>query len=251
MNHAENWLSGRLKNDLNSGLPKYLQLRKAISDAIADDSLAESARLPAEEILVKMSGFSLGTVQRALSALVDDGLLTRRQGSGTFVAGREAPMKAPFYHCKFIDEQTGDILPIYSHILGRKRVSSEGAWGAHLSGDEHVCIERIFAINNEFDVYTLAYIEVGMFPLLEEVPLDQLNGVNLKEILEREYRRPATRFTEKLAVSTFSPAICKAMKIPKGSSGAVLEISAFDRRGEAVYFQSLFIPPSDRKLVLG
>jgi len=250
MTSAPNWLAGRLKTDAGSGLPKYLQLRKAISDAIADTTLTEAEKLPAEEVLVKMSGFSLGTVQRALSVLVDDGLLTRKQGSGTFVADKEAPMRAPFYYCKFLNEESGEILPIYSRILGRTVVTDSGAWSDHLRGDEHVCIERIFSINNEFDVYTRAYIVRGVFPLLDDSPLDALSGINIKELLEREYRRPATRFSEKLSVSVFPPAVCKLLKLPKGSAGATLDISAFDRRGEAVYFQSLSIPPNPRKLVV-
>jgi hypothetical protein len=48
----------------------------------------------------------------------------------------------------------------------------------------------------------------------------------------------------------FPPAVCKLLKLPKGSAGATLDISAFDRRGEAVYFQSLSIPPNPRKLVV-
>ena len=81
MTSAPNWLAGRLKNDAGSGLPKYLQLRKAISDAIADTTLTEAEKLPAEEVLVKMSGFSLGTRQRTRAAAGQGGRRrTGRQG---------------------------------------------------------------------------------------------------------------------------------------------------------------------------
>lgn len=246
----DNWLAPLLKR-AEQGLPKYLQLRESIACAIRDGAPAEGDRLPPEEALVQMSGFSLGTVQKALNLLVADGMLVRRQGAGTFVGGKESPMKAPFQHCRFIDEATGETLPIYSHALGRTLVSGPGPWRDHLSGDNHLCIERIFSIGNEFDVYTLAWLPAGAFPQLHDMPLKQLSGVNLKDLLAREYNRPATRFAEKLAITDLPPAACKALKLPRKSTGAVLEIAASDRRGDPVYFQALYIPPNPRKLVLG
>ena len=252
MNKPEpSWLTARLGQGGHAGLPKYLQLRDAVAGAVADAALERGARLPPEESLVRLSGFSLGTVQRALGVLVEDGLLVRKHGAGTFVAGREAPMRAPFYHCRFLDEPSGAILPIYSTVLGRDFVATPGPWRDCLRGAEHLRIERLFSINGEFAVYTLTYFERGLFPALEKVPLKKLNGANLKELLARDYHRPVTRFTETLSVAVIAPAMCKALKVARNSAGAVLEIIAHDRRGDAVYFQSLHIPPNPRRLVLG
>ncbi|QHJ01062.1 UTRA domain-containing protein [Xylophilus rhododendri] len=124
-------------------------------------------------------------------------------------------------------------------------------WSAHLGEGEQLCIERIFSIGNEFDVYTLAWLPAGAFPRLEAMSLKDLSGVNLKDLLAREYHRPATRFAEKLGIGALPPAACKALKLTAKTGGATLEIAASDRRGEAVYFQALYIPPNQRKLLLG
>ena len=36
----------------------------------------------------------------------------------------------------------------------------------------------------------------------------------------------------------------------RSTAGAVLEIAAYDRAGEAVYLQDLFVPPSPRRLFI-
>ena len=42
--------------------------------------------------------------------------------------------------------------------------------------------------------------------------------------------------------------VCKAIKVKPATSGGVMEIFAYDRKGEGVYFQDLFIPPNGRRL---
>jgi GntR family transcriptional regulator len=51
-------------------------------------SLSEGAPLPSESVLMRRYGVSRSTVRKALKTLVAEGLLTSRQGVGTFVARR-------------------------------------------------------------------------------------------------------------------------------------------------------------------
>lgn len=53
-------------------------------------SLPVGARLPAERVLAAQYGCNFLTVRRALKELVDDGIVVRRIGSGTFVARQVA-----------------------------------------------------------------------------------------------------------------------------------------------------------------
>lgn len=231
-----------------SGVPKYLQLRNALAAEIADGRWNAGTQIPTEDQLTEVTGFSLGTVQRAVRALVDDGLVVRRQGAGTFVAGGERPMNAPFYHCRFLDDDGRGLLPIFSKVLRRRRATGEGAWSQYLPRPNVVCIERVFSINREFDVYTHLYLDAGRFPALAEIPLAELHGVNFKDLLARDYHLSLKHFSETMRVAAFAPYVCKAIGVRRGTSGAVLEIVARDRRGEPVYFQDLHIPPAPRRL---
>lgn len=232
----------------HDGVPKYLLLRNSLVEAIANGRWKEGDRLPSEDALVQLTGLSLGTVQRSLRMLVEENRLVRRHGTGTFVAASEAPMKAPFQHCRFIDDESGEVLPIFSHVLRRRPMTQTGPWNEVLAAEPLLSIERVFSINKEFGIYTHLVFSANRFPRLTEVPEDSLENINFKDLLAREFHHPLARFTEKLSVRVFPAYVCKALKIKAGTSGGVMEIVAYDRQGEAVYFQDLYIPPNERRL---
>jgi DNA-binding GntR family transcriptional regulator len=233
----------------HTGVPKYLQLRNSLAAAISDGRWKAGERFPTEDRLTEATGMSLGTVQKALKSLVDEGLVVRRQGNGTFVAKGESPMNAPFYHCRFLDDD-GALLPIYSKFVRRHAVAGKGEWSKHIDGRQVTCIERIFSINNEFSIYTNLYFDALRLPMLAKAPAAKLNGANLKSLITSEAHLPLARFSENLAVTVFPPRVCEAIGVKPKTSGAVLEIVASDRQGAPVYFQELFVPPTERRLFI-
>lgn len=233
------------------GIAKYLQVRDALARAIAAGRWKAGERLPTEEELVKATGVSLGTVQRAMRMLVDDRLVVRRQGAGTFVAAAGTPMNAPLLHCRFLDETTGETLPIFSRVLKRRPVRTRGRWSAYFERNSVICIERLFSINNEFSVYTHLYFERDRFPALAStISTDALTGVNVKDLISRDFNLALRRFSEMLSVRIFPEYVCRAVHVPAATSGAVLDVIAYDQRGDPVYLQDFFIPPNDRRLVV-
>jgi len=77
---------GRL--DETSSLPLYQQLQRAIRQAIETRVLGPDDALPPERDLATEFSVSRITVRKAIDQLVTEGLLVRRQGSGTFVCAR-------------------------------------------------------------------------------------------------------------------------------------------------------------------
>jgi GntR family transcriptional regulator len=80
--------------------------------------------------------------------------------------------------------------------------------------------------------------------------MKQLNGMNFKELLTCELGNPLSRFSESPSVRSFPDYVRKAIKVRAKTSGAVLQIVAYDQRGDAIYFQDLFIPPNGSRLVV-
>ena len=68
--------------------PRYARLAAALLEAIDQRTLRQGARVPAERTLAAVTGVSRGTVVACFDHLVAAGVIVRRQGSGSHVAGR-------------------------------------------------------------------------------------------------------------------------------------------------------------------
>jgi len=74
--------------DESSAQPLYQQLQRALRGAIENGIIGPDDALPPERDLAEMLKVSRITVRKAIDELVEDGLLIRKQGSGTFVSNR-------------------------------------------------------------------------------------------------------------------------------------------------------------------
>ena len=73
--------------DKSSGQPAYQQLADLLRAQIADETWPPGRKIPSEPILARQAGVSVMTVRQAVGQLVEEGLLAREQGRGTFVRG--------------------------------------------------------------------------------------------------------------------------------------------------------------------
>ena len=74
------------------GTPLYLQLARSLREHINSGAIDPGSAVPSERELSEMAGLSRVTVRKGIAQLIEEGVLVRKQGSGTFVAKRiEAP----------------------------------------------------------------------------------------------------------------------------------------------------------------
>jgi len=67
------------------GIPLYVKIRESLREKISTGELERGEKLPSEDELAALYGVSRMTVRQGTSELIDDGLLYRRHGVGTFV----------------------------------------------------------------------------------------------------------------------------------------------------------------------
>lgn len=80
-------LEGHLKPlDPTLDIPLRVQTERQMRDLIARDEWRSAERIPPERTLVQMLGISRSTLRQAVDALIHEGLLERRHGSGTYVS---------------------------------------------------------------------------------------------------------------------------------------------------------------------
>lgn len=71
-----------------SSTPLYIQIAKSIRSHINEGRIEKGEAIPSERALCEITGASRVTVRKAVDQLIDEGLLRRKQGSGTFVSER-------------------------------------------------------------------------------------------------------------------------------------------------------------------
>ncbi|MXP26586.1 UTRA domain-containing protein [Altererythrobacter indicus] len=72
----------------DEGTPLYLQLAHSLREHIKSGALHPGSALPSERDLSELAGMSRVTVRKGIKQLIEEGVLIRKQGSGTFVARR-------------------------------------------------------------------------------------------------------------------------------------------------------------------
>lgn len=93
---------------------KYVSLADSMRQSILAGSWPMGSKLPTEKELITTTGLSLTTVRRAFQELVDEGLVDRRRGAGTFVSPwRSRPQQQ---RCS-IGILTPEIQSYYNHVI--------------------------------------------------------------------------------------------------------------------------------------
>lgn len=78
----------------NSAIPLYRQVADNLLSRIQAGEWQENDKLPSEFMLIQEFNVSRITIRAALSELVDNGVLIRSHGRGTFVAPRKEKLRA-------------------------------------------------------------------------------------------------------------------------------------------------------------
>lgn len=120
---------------------KHKQVEAEVRQLVT--ALPVGARLPAERSLAASYGCNFLTVRRALKQLVDDGILVRRIGSGTFVlrhesqqaAVRTASRRVGMLVCQGGNAYAYRVLQAIAHAGLEQKVELRSSWVADFSDD--------------------------------------------------------------------------------------------------------------------
>jgi len=88
-------LASDISVDKNNAVPVYYQIMKQMQDAIARGDLPIGEMIPSEREFCKVLDISRNTIRQAVNILINDGLLYKKKGIGTFVAQQKNKMSQP------------------------------------------------------------------------------------------------------------------------------------------------------------
>lgn len=234
-----------------STAPKHARLREAIIDAVEAGELPVGTKLAGERELSEALGLSLGTTQKALGRLMDEGFLIRRQGHGTYVGSLRKPI-AGSWHFRFVPPGGGPQMPVFATILERSLVREEGPWSAALGPDPkgYVRVSRSLEIGDKFKCASQMYLPASRFARLLRMAQKRLADTNLKTILADEFAAPTLHSEGLATMVSFDAETAAIMGVPAHSFGLEVHIVCRSFGREPISFQRMSVPPTAYALKL-
>jgi GntR family transcriptional regulator len=215
-------------------LPLYQQLQRRLREAIENRILGPDDALPPERDLAEELAVSRITVRKAIDGLVEEGLLVRRQGSGTFVSNRV--------------EKNFSKLTSFSEDMRARGRKPRSVWLNRAPGT--VTPEESLPLRSSpgTPVYRFNRIRYA-----DEVPmaleyatvlascLPSIDAVeaSLYEALERTGNRPV-RALQRLRAVLFTAEQAKLLKAQANDAGLLVERLGFLKDGRAVEFSQSY-----------
>lgn len=213
--------------------PLYLQLHRRIADAMARGVLLPGASLPAERDIAAMTGLSRVTVRKAIEALVAQGALVQRRGSGTFVAPRVERL-----------EQALSLLTSFTEDMARRGKSVESVWISRQvqpptpeevmalglgAGDRVARLERVRRSDGVPLAIERASLSTQVLPDPEQV------GPSLYAWLETRGLRPI-RAVQRISAANLGPRDAELLGVSPGAAGLRIERIGYLANGRVVEF---------------
>jgi GntR family transcriptional regulator len=232
-----------------AGLSKHIRLRQSIIGAIDDGELEYQAKLPPEKVLGDLLGISLGTTQKALNTLAGEGYLLREQGNGTFVGRSRRPLQG-LWHFRFTDPKTKLHMPVTARLTHRELVG-DGSWTDVLGHDVegYVRIDRVINVGSRFNCLSQLYLPASTCAPVLDFPVERLENVNLKVILESEFGLPTVESSGGVRAVQLEPAQIKKMGVKVVPAwGLAVKVVAKTKGNRAISVQLVTIPSTDYDL---
>lgn len=171
--------------DKNSDRPLYRQLAGLLVAQIQSGAFSAGSRLPSERELSEQFNVSRITARQAITTLLDDGLIFREQGRGTFVA--EPRMR----HLQGLTSFTEDMLARgfqpKSQVLVHELLEGDEELQRHLRlqpGDRILHLVRLRLANDRPIAIQASHISIRLCPGLED---EDFTNQSLFALLREKY----------------------------------------------------------------
>lgn len=217
------------------GMSRYGWLASVLRSRIIEGEWAPGTALPAEPMLAREHGVALGTMRQAIGVLVDEGLLERVHGSGTFVrSGLSGASMLRFFRFR---NQDGDLNEIpKSQILERRVDPAEASEAEALGtapGAPVLTLRRVRSLGGVPRLVERIWLALPLFDPLAELPTDEWGDL-LYPLCQQRAGVTVMRAQDDLSFGLLDARDAEALQLPERHPCVWVTRRAFDLRGRCV-----------------
>ena len=212
--------------DRNSTIPLYYQIKEELLAEIQQGGRKIGELIPSEHQLAEKYKVSRYTAQRAINELVNDGVLSRRQGFGTFVATPKIEQSLSGFY-SFSQALGSQGIPTSTKVISMtKNLSTldQAKFLAINPGEEVYSLRRIRYANNTPIMIDASIIPAMLTPDLEKIDFE---NNSLYAVLEQKYGLCVTRAKEMFEPTTTSFEESKFLEVSENSPAILLDRIAY------------------------
>ena len=198
-------------------IPLYVQIKDLFVARVTTGEWAPGDIIPSEMQLARELNVSQGTVRKAITELVENNVLLRRQGRGTFVATHDYN-RALFHFFHIVSNNGVKVLPECRTLsCRRKRASRVEASRLSLSDRAQVvCIERVRNLENQPTILETIVLPAELFGDLGKSKAYSLPNA-LYQLYETQFGITIHRAEEQLRAVAATDHDAKLLDVEVGS----------------------------------
>jgi len=225
-----------------SPTPKYHRLAQWLRQQIQEGTLQPGDQLPTEAELCARFGVSRGTVRQAIQMLVQEGMVQREQGRGSFV--REPRRRAFFTLTGFREDMRRQGITPETRVLTAEVIPARPAHAQRLAiseGEPVIRIERVHLAQGSPILYDKRLLAQSLCP---QLLFEDLASASIHELLIEKYRIPLLRTVHVMEVHLLDEAEAALLEAAPGTPAFFVDrltytIGPEDER-PAVWYQALY-----------
>src|SRR5512141_1935226 len=216
------------------GVPVYVQIRESLRSEITRGALKRGEQLPSENDLAARYNVSRMTIRESIEDLVDEGLLYRRHGVGTFVAYPHL-QRDHTRLTNFFDKAENEGLEVQAKLLKLEVIPAKPRVAEALdipTGSHVIRVKTLRYANNVPITVHDAYMPHKLFPNLVN---ENLEVQHLWILFEKAGFR-VKRAVQRLEAREASKEVANLMKIKEGAPVLFKERTVYADDGTPVEF---------------
>lgn len=225
-----------LRIEVTNDKPLYLQLVAIIKQRVVENSWQPGMKIPSENEMAREFDLSVGTVKKALGVLVNEGVLFRRQGQGTFISSPDFSRSfIRFFRYGMTGGKPSEVPGSKILELSVFPADNKVANSLNLQPEDKVYwVKRVRTLQNmPFAVEDL-YLPYDRFQGIDQVPLeDRL----LYPVYSTEFSTPIIWADEFLQPVTLNDETASLLHVDAGTPAMCVERIAHSYRDTPVEFR--------------
>jgi len=213
--------------NLSAAHPQYRRVQIALTRRLAAGNWNPGEAIPSEAQLARQFRVSIGTVRKAVDALVAGNILVRQQGRGTFVAAHTED-RTLFYFFHIARKDGAKELPVHELLsFSKSRLEAIEAQQLDVGrGTPALRMQNVLKLGGRPVLFDDIVIPAALFPGLNEAAY-RARESTIYGLYQARYGINVIRISERLSCAAAPAAVASALGISSGVPALVIKRVAY------------------------